>query len=355
MASTALPRHSRGDAYMSDPTYAAPAAAVRRISWGAIVAGIVVVLVVQLLVMLLGLAIGTATIDPASSGSPDASTLGIGGGVWWLAATAISVFVGAWVAGRLAGMPTPTDGMLHGVVTWAAATLLGLYLLTTAIGGLVGGAFGALGSAAQAIGQGTQGLAGTAMQVLPDEIRGQVDQLFARAPAAAGEVQQQAQQAQQAAGGGSLLDAAQRVVRGVQDGASPQDRDAAVNVIAQQAGIPREEAERRLDRVPGDLSRLQPAGGRAGAPRPPRPRPARLPRSRSGRSWPWSWARCWPPSAAGSAPRATCARPSEPRSARLAAGAAAAPAARPAEKTLASLPDFADWSGSRRRTPGGIA
>ena len=84
------------------------------------------------------------------------------------------------------------------------------------------------------------------MQVLPDEIRGQVDQLFARAPAAAGEVQQQAQQAQQAAGGGSLLDAVQRVVRGVQDGASPQDREAAINVIAQQAGIPREEAERRL-------------------------------------------------------------------------------------------------------------
>ena len=94
------------DAYRSDPTYAAPAA-VRRISWGAIVAGIVVVLVVQLLLMLLGLAIGTATIDPAAAGTPDASTLGIGGGVWWLVATAISVFAGAWVAGRLAGMPTP--------------------------------------------------------------------------------------------------------------------------------------------------------------------------------------------------------------------------------------------------------
>jgi hypothetical protein len=245
MASNALPRHSRADAYASDQTFTAPAA-VRRISWGAIVAGIVVVLVVQLLLMLLGLAIGTATIDPASTGTPDASTLGMGGGIWWLVATAISVFVGAWVAGRLAGMPTPTDGMLHGVVTWAAATLLGLYLLTTTIGGLVGGAFSTLGSAAQAIGQGTQGLAGTAMQVLPDEIRGQVDQLFARAPAAAGDVQQQAQQAQQAAGGGSPIDAAQRVLRGVQDGASPQDRDAAINVIAQQAGIPREEAERRL-------------------------------------------------------------------------------------------------------------
>lgn len=245
MASTALPIQPRGGTYASDPRMHAPAA-VRRISWGAIAAGIVVVLVVQLLLMLLGLAIGTATIDPATTGSPEATTLGIGGGIWWLVATALSVFAGALVAGRLAGMPTPTDGMLHGIVTWAAATLLGIYLLTTTIGGLVGGAFGALGTAAQAIGQGSQGLAASAMQVMPDEIKGQVDQLFARAPAAAGEVQQEAQQAQQAAGGGSMLEAAQRVVRGVQDGATPQDRDAALNVIAQQAGISREEAEQRL-------------------------------------------------------------------------------------------------------------
>ncbi|MGE3293965.1 MAG: hypothetical protein AB7O95_21575, partial [Geminicoccaceae bacterium] len=86
-----------------------------------------------------------------------------------------------------------------------------------------------------------------AMQVLPDDIRSQAEQLFDRAPAAAGQVQQQAQEAQQAAGGGNMMEAVQRVVRGVQEGASPQDRDAAVNVIAQQAGIPREEAQQRLD------------------------------------------------------------------------------------------------------------
>ena len=114
-------------------------------SWGAVLAGVVVVLVLQMALMLLGLAIGTATIDPAGA-SPQASTLGISGAAWWLGATVISVFLGAWVAGRLAGQPCRTDGMLHGVVTWAAATLVAIYLLSTAIGGLVGGAFGALGS-----------------------------------------------------------------------------------------------------------------------------------------------------------------------------------------------------------------
>ncbi|MFO1047624.1 MAG: hypothetical protein U1E52_06965 [Geminicoccaceae bacterium] len=238
MATTARPMHDYPDPRLLP--------AGRRISWGAIIAGIVVVLVVQMLLMLLGLAIGAATVDPATADTPQAATLGTSGAVWWLAATAIAVFAGAWVAARLAAVPSRLDGGLHGLVTWAAATLLGIYLLSTAIGGLLGGAFGALGSAAQAVGQGGQSLASAAMQVLPDDIRGQAERLFDRAPAAADQAQQQVQEAQQAAGGGNLMDAVQRVVRGVQDGASPQDRDAAVNVIAQQAGISREQAEQRL-------------------------------------------------------------------------------------------------------------
>jgi hypothetical protein len=244
MATTARPAFPREGAYVDD-RYGPPV--VRRISWGAIVAGVVVVLVVQMVLMLLGLAIGTATIDPAAADTPEASTLGIGGGVWWLASTAIAVFAGGWVAGRLAGVPSRTDGLLHGVVTWAVATLVAIYLLSTAIGGLVGGAFGALGNAAQAVGQGTQSLASTAMQVLPDDIRSQAERLFDRAPAVAGQVQNEAQQTQQAAGTDNMLEAVQRVVRGVQEGASQQDRDAALNVISQQAGIPREEAEQRLE------------------------------------------------------------------------------------------------------------
>jgi hypothetical protein len=243
MATTARPAFPREGVY-ADDRLGPPA--VRRISWGAIVAGVVVVLVVQMALMLLGLAIGTATIDPATADTPTASTLGVSGGIWWLASTAIAVFVGGWVAGRLAGMPSRTDGTLHGVVTWAVSTLIAIYLLSTAIGGLVGGAFGALGSAAQAVGQGTQSLASTAMQVVPDDIRNQAEGLFDRAPAVAGQVQGEAQQATQAAGGGSMVEAVQRLVRGVQEGASPQDRDAALNVISQQAGIPREQAEQRL-------------------------------------------------------------------------------------------------------------
>lgn len=224
-----------------------PLTIVRRISWGAVFAGVAVILALQLLLTLLGLGIGLATLDPASGDTPEASSLGIGGGVWALIVTGLSVLIGAWVAGRLAGSPTRTDGMLHGVVTWAAATMLAVYFITSTAGSILGTTFSTLGSAVQAVGQGAQSLTSGAMQVLPDEIRSQAERLFQRAPDAAAQAQQQAQQAQQATGTTSTVDAVRRVVSGVQEGASPQDRDAAINLIAQQAGIPREEAERRLN------------------------------------------------------------------------------------------------------------
>ena len=133
---------------------------------------------------------------------------------------------------------------MHGVVTWSVATLLFMYLLTTTLGSLVGGTFGMLGSTVQSIAQGAQGAAGGIGQVLPDDLRAQVDRLFERGQAAA---QGAGQQAQQATGTTGNLDAARRVIAGVRDGASPQDRQAAVNVIAQQAGVPPEEADRRLN------------------------------------------------------------------------------------------------------------
>jgi len=238
------------DTTIDRPHLSAPAA-VRRISWGAIIAGIAVTLAVQLLLTLLGLAIGASSIDPGAGGTPDATTFGTTTAIWWLITTAISIFAGAWVAARLAGMPTRTDSMLHGIITWAAATLLGVYLLTSTIGSLLGGAFGVLGNVASTVGQSASSLTQGALQVLPDDIRSQAEGLFDQAPAAAGQAQQQADQARQAAGGGSSTDAIQRVVRGVQEGASPQDRQAAVNVIAQQAGIPPQEAEQRLNQFQG--------------------------------------------------------------------------------------------------------
>jgi len=100
--------------------YGRVSAGIRRISWGAIAAGAAVALAVQLGVGTLGAAIGIGG---------DATW----GGAWMLGSALLTMFVGGLVAGRLAGMPRLGDGGLHGFVTWALATLLGVTLLAAAL------------------------------------------------------------------------------------------------------------------------------------------------------------------------------------------------------------------------------
>jgi hypothetical protein len=66
----------------------------------------------------------------------------------------IALYVGGWVAGRMAGIPRKVDGSLHGILTWSLATLFGIYLLTSAVGGLLGGAAGLLGRTLPSLAEG---------------------------------------------------------------------------------------------------------------------------------------------------------------------------------------------------------
>src|SRR4051812_30251389 len=136
----------------------AVAAAPKRISWAAVLAGVTVTLCTQLLLSLLGLAIGASTIHPLREQDP-AAGLGVGAGIWFVLSGLIALFAGGWTAGRLAGVPRDIDSMLHGVLTWGIATLLTFYLLTTALGALIGGAARGLGTVATALGQGASAMA----------------------------------------------------------------------------------------------------------------------------------------------------------------------------------------------------
>lgn len=137
---------------------------VNRVSWGAILAGVVVGLVVQVLLTMLGVGIGAATIDPATNGSPDASSFSIASGIWYVVSGLIAAYVGGYIAARMSGKTIPTTGALHGLTTWAFTTLLVLYLLTSTVGSLVGGAFSGLASAVGGLGQTVASAAGPAIQ-----------------------------------------------------------------------------------------------------------------------------------------------------------------------------------------------
>jgi len=133
-----------------DPDSALPNAhSLKRISWGAVFAGVAIILVIQCAMALLGAGIGLGLVDPVSRETPGAGSFGIGAGIYWVISALVSLVVGGWIAGRLAGIPRDFDGMIHGILAWSVATLLTFYLLTSSIGSVIGGAFGMVGSAAQ--------------------------------------------------------------------------------------------------------------------------------------------------------------------------------------------------------------
>ena len=236
-----------GPAVLAD----APAdrSSVRRISWGAVLAGVIITLAIQLLLSLLGIGIGASTIDPLHGESPAAESLGIGAGIWWLVSALIAVFAGGWVAGRLAGVPVRTDGMLHGLVAWGLATLLMLYLLTTTISGLIGGAFGMVGSALQTAGQAATATAQTAQQTpqgrsAVGELQGEIQQFLNQYSP---QMSQASQQIQQATQDEQVRRVLERAVTAGPDALTPADREAAVSALEQHAGMSRPDAEQRLN------------------------------------------------------------------------------------------------------------
>jgi hypothetical protein len=146
---------------------------LNRISWGAVLAGVVVALVTQLILNLLGIGIGAATLDPAAGtgGNPSASTFSIGAGIWFVLSGVLASLAGGYAAGRLAGKPKESTAGWHGLTAWAFTTLVVFYLLTTTVGGILGGAYrtvtSALGNVAQTVGSTAQTAAQVAAPNLP--------------------------------------------------------------------------------------------------------------------------------------------------------------------------------------------
>jgi len=140
-------------------------------SWGAIFAGALVTIAIFVTLQLLGAGIGLAAVDLTGREVTSGTSLGIGAAVWWLIAGLISLFIGGWVAGRLALLPNKLDRALHGLTTWALFYVAMFLLATTALSALVGGGLSMLGQGAQAAGQAAASPQG--QQALEDQLRNQ--------------------------------------------------------------------------------------------------------------------------------------------------------------------------------------
>jgi hypothetical protein len=160
---------------------AAPTAGLRRISWGAVLAGAAIVIAVHVSLSPLGFGIGMSTVAPAAGDTPQAPSIGIAAGVWWVISNLIALVIGGYVAARLSGMPTRGDGIIHGVLVWAVTLLITMYLLTTSIGSIVGGAFNVVGNVISGVGQSVAEAvpqAADAAGISPEQIQEQAEELL---------------------------------------------------------------------------------------------------------------------------------------------------------------------------------
>jgi hypothetical protein len=123
-----------------------------RMSWPAVFAGVTIAIAVQIVLGLLGTGIGMSLVDPVSGSTPSASGFGIGAGLWWVVSTIVALGAGSYAASRIAGLTERFDGFVHGLVIWGVTLIITLYLLSSAVGSIIGGTFRTIGSVASVAG-----------------------------------------------------------------------------------------------------------------------------------------------------------------------------------------------------------
>jgi hypothetical protein len=159
----------------------------------------------------------------------------MGAGIWWTLSGVIASFCGGVVAGRLCGAAKVNTARWHGFVAWCVTTLVIFYLLTSALGGIVGGSLSSLGnsiggaarSAASAVSGGVQGADTGGLEA---QVRSLVN------PSDTQSVQN------------SLLRYIRASVSGDQQAANAA-RDDAVNGLARVANISPDEARNRVNQA----------------------------------------------------------------------------------------------------------
>lgn len=138
---------------------------LKRISWSAIFAGVIISMVVYLLLAILGTAIGASTIDPLKEQNP-LDGIGTGAAIWTGVSMLISIAAGAYASGRLA----QREGALHGLLMFGVNTLICTWFLIVVVNNTLTGAGNLIGSGLQTLGSGISAIAPPATQMVKDKL-----------------------------------------------------------------------------------------------------------------------------------------------------------------------------------------
>lgn len=238
-------------------------AVLKRISWGAVFAGLVVALVVQFILSLLGIGIGMGMIDPLEEQNP-LSGLGTGALIWWVVTILIALFTGGYVSGRLAGMPRTPDSVLHGLLTFSLFTLVSTYIITSSVGSVLGGVGGLVGQTLSMAGEGVASVVsegtGEVDSGALQKIKNEAMTLLSQAGVSREELDRTQKQIEEDAkktgtdilinpqsAGREIEDLIERTFSKTDSMISQVDQEALVDIVVKRTGKSREEANQIVD------------------------------------------------------------------------------------------------------------
>ncbi len=217
----------------------------RSISWSSIFFGTMVALAISIMLHVLGLGVGASTADTSARAGDTLATVGGVTGIWFLASTAVSLFIGGFVASTLAHTFTGQRAAIYAFGVWALSTLITMSVLVPALVKGAGNAVTATGTIADRAGRIIGSAGGGAVNLGQNAPYGLVDRLQSTLIGTpSGQVDQNAVQDVK-----SLI--GQRFIQGEW---TSQQRDQLVSSIAKIANISPEDARRRVDEAQNTIS-----------------------------------------------------------------------------------------------------
>lgn len=203
----------------------------QRMTWQAVIAGSLTGLVAQVVLSLLGLGVGL-------SAAPGVKSFSIGAGLWFVLSAIVAYAIGGFIAARVSGGIARSAAGYQGLVTWALTTVVVLFMLTSAVGSLVGGTLSAVTGAFGGAGNAVSG----AVKTVAPAVTGSSDPMTAMLD----QLKSVANDPANAAAGNDAM-AAVKSALSSDPGQRAQANDQAAQALAKARNIPVDQAKTQIE------------------------------------------------------------------------------------------------------------
>ncbi len=241
------PRFGAGDAGH------AVEAAGSAIAWAPVIAGGVTATAITFILLELGAGLGFAVASPWREGNPSAGSLAVMSLIWLVITQWVASGMGGYLTGRLRTRWVDTHrhevffrDTAHGFLSWGVATVIVVGVLASAASSIVGGGVQATASAVGGMAQAAAPAIASQAQDYTTDVLFRRNQPDANAPVADQRTE------------------AGRILAQAATGDLPSaDRTYLAQLVAARAGIPADEAQRRVDEAAAQTKRAAEAAKQA--------------------------------------------------------------------------------------------